>query len=258
MAHLINKGTQSSTIKSYMSAIKRILQDDGYQWTDDRVLFASMTRACKLINDKVRTRLPISSGLLDLILFEIQRFFTAKKQFYLEFLYKSLFILGYYGLMRIGELTASEHVLKAKDLHTGTNKQKILMILHSSKTHSRANLPQKIKITANNNKTNMYVQNRNFCPFAMVNRFAEMRGNYKSQDEQFFIFKDGTPVKGADAMKMLRSMIDNLGLQSQLYGFHSLRIGRSSEMLNKLHFSLNEVKRLGRWRSSCVFKYIRN
>ena len=32
--------------------------------------------------------------------------------------------MGYYGLMRIGEISMGPHVLKAKDIHIATNKQK--------------------------------------------------------------------------------------------------------------------------------------
>ena len=60
-------------------------------------------------------------------MFELERIFN--KQFYLESLYKAIFVLAYYGLMQIGELTQSNHVLKAKDIQIGVNKPKILLIL---------------------------------------------------------------------------------------------------------------------------------
>ena len=78
IGHLIDKGIQSSTIKSYVSAIKKTLVDDDYEWQDNRVLLGSLTRACKLVNDRVKTRLPVQRGLLDLLLFEIQRNGTWK------------------------------------------------------------------------------------------------------------------------------------------------------------------------------------
>ena len=67
------KGLQSQTIRSYVSAIKSILIDDGYQWNDDRILLNSITRACRLKNDKLRCRLPISQKLLDILILELQR-----------------------------------------------------------------------------------------------------------------------------------------------------------------------------------------
>ena len=72
-AFLIEKGTQSQTIKSYVSAIKSILMDDNYQWRDDRILLNSLTKVCKLENDHLRCRLPISQKLLDILIFELKR-----------------------------------------------------------------------------------------------------------------------------------------------------------------------------------------
>ena len=72
MAYLIDKGVQSSTIKSYVSAIKRTLLNDKYKWKDELILLTSLTKACKLVNDSVRTRLPIHCSLLEMILFELQ------------------------------------------------------------------------------------------------------------------------------------------------------------------------------------------
>ena len=73
---------------------------DGYNWDDKLVLVRSLAKACRIINDTVRTRLPIQCGLLEMILFEVQRMFHG--QWYLEQLYKAVFSLSYYGMMASG------------------------------------------------------------------------------------------------------------------------------------------------------------
>ena len=65
-------------------------------------------------------------------------------------MYKALFLLGYYGLMRVGELTASPHVARAANVNVALNKNKILIILYTSKTHGLEARPQRIKITSAN------------------------------------------------------------------------------------------------------------
>ena len=152
IGYLIDNGMQSSTVKSYVSAIKKTLILDKYKWNDDLVLVRSLAKACKIVNDRVHTRLPIHCGLLEMILFEVQRYFTTQNQWYLEIMYKALFAVSYYGLMRVGEVTHSQHVLKAKDVHVACNKDKMLLVLYSSKTHDKSNRPQKIKITSNKNE----------------------------------------------------------------------------------------------------------
>ena len=193
-AFLVDQGIQSSILKSYFSAIKKILSSNGFELKFDQLLLNSLAKACRLINDRVHTRLPIQSGLLKMLLFEIQRVY--KNQFYLETMYKALFILAYYDLLRIGKLTASPHIAKAKDIRIGLNKNKILIILHTSKMHGLGSKPQKIKISEGNSciENKVRCKKRFFCPFDTVRNYLKIRGCYKDENEQFFIFRDGSPV----------------------------------------------------------------
>ena len=113
IAYLVDNGTQSSTIKSYFSAIKKLLWSDNYYKLDEnRILRNTLTSACKLINDRAHTWLPAHIDLLEILMFEFEGMF--KTQHYLEILYKTIFLIGYYGLLRIAEMTMSPHTLKAK------------------------------------------------------------------------------------------------------------------------------------------------
>ena len=156
VAHLIDiKKFQSSSVKSYISAIKRTLIDDNYLWCDNKVMLNSLTCACKISNDRVTTKLPIHCGLLEVMLFDLERMYGSQP--YLETLFKSIFALGYYGLMQIGELTMGPHVLKAKNVHLALNKEKLLLILYTSKTHDKGSYPQNIKITENRMKNPIFI-----------------------------------------------------------------------------------------------------
>ena len=256
VGHLISQGKQSATVKSYVSAIKRTLVDDNYSWRDDRILLSSLTRACRVRNDRVRTGLPISCSLLELILFEVQRMMRNESQMYLELLYKAVFCLGYYGLLRVGELTDSPHVVKAANIHMGVNKKKILIILYSSKTHGDYTRPQKVKITANVDEKSGKYRHRNFCPFAVVGNYMSIRGDYLTDGENLFVFGDGSPVHAEHARKVLRHAITAIGLDAKLYDMHSFRIGRTSDLI-RYGYSVQEVQRMGRWKSNAIFKYIR-
>ena len=186
VAYLVDAGFQSSSVKSYISAIKwTLINYADYDWQDNMVLLGSLTRACKLINDCVKTRLPITCSLLELILFEVGRQFGSKGQPYLEMLYKAVFTLGYYGMLRVCELTLTEagHVIKASNVHLAMNKQKLLIYLYSSKTHNEGNLPQKIKIEANNSEKSGRYRHRNFCPFKLMREFLSIRTEYTDNEE---------------------------------------------------------------------------
>ena len=187
-AYLVDKGIQSSTIKLYFSTIKKILTLDGFDFSINEVILNILTKSCHLINDRIKTRHPIKARLLDILLFEMERYFEM--QMYLCWLYKAIFCLAYYGLFRIGELTRSNHVIKAKDVNIGQNKSKILIILYTSKTHRLELRPQKVKIaeTAVASQTHNYKLNRQqtnsnqfkqnvkfFCPFEITRKYLMLR-----------------------------------------------------------------------------------
>ena len=243
------EGIQSSTIKSYISAIKHKLLMDGYEWNGNLALFAALTRASKLKNDVLRTRLPIGKKFLEVILFEIQRKFS--KDPYKRSLYKTIYLVAYHGLMRIGELTISPHVLKAVDVHDARNKQAFKFVLHSSKTHGRGDHPQKIRIEKVDKTTNF------FCPVEEITNYLEIRGRFaKSINEPFFRFEDKQPITANHVRKTLKQVINNLHLDSSLYDTHSFRIGKATDMF-KEGTTVEQIKEAGRWKSNAVYKYLR-
>ena len=122
VGHLVHSKRKSTTIKCYISAIKAVLGYAGIKLKLDDALLSALTQACKIKNDTIHTRLPITRCVLHLILNNLANTFTSPQP-YLVSLFKALFCMAYYGLFRIGELTSSPHIVKAKDVHVGTNKK---------------------------------------------------------------------------------------------------------------------------------------
>ena len=251
----MNGGVQSSTLKSYFSAIKHILKSNGYEWDDRKALLGSIVKGCKLENDTLKVRLPIQKGLLEILLLEIERYFgEIQGQPYLESMYKALFCIAYYGMMRVGELTLSDHTLKACDIHMGDNKDKMLLVLYTSKTHGRKNKPQEIKIAA----VKLLKEDKKFfCPFETVSKFLRIRGPFLDTEEMLFVFRDHSPVKPHQFRCTLRLLLDRLDLDSSLYDVHSFRSGRTCD-LARFGYSVDQIKAMGRWKSNAVYRYLKN
>ena len=190
-----------------------------------------------------------------MLLFEIEGFYNGNNpQPYLEILYKTIFCLGYYGMLRVGEMTWSPHTVKACDVHVGDNKEKILIVLYTSKTHGEESRPQKIKIAASDKcmKTTRF-----FCPFQTVIEYMDMRGPYGDKLEPFFVFADKSPVKSFQLRNFLRQLLENLNLDSSLYDVHSFRSGRTSD-LAEFGYSIDQIKAMGRWKSNAVYRYLKD
>ena len=144
IGYLIKTNKQSSTIKSYISALKSVLRESGIKFEEDIYLLRSLTKACKMVNDKVYVKLPIHKNLLQIILQQINQIHDTQP--YLCVMYKALFVSTYFGMLQIGEVTVSNHVIKACDVQIVQNKDKIMFILWSSKTHVENTTPQIVKI----------------------------------------------------------------------------------------------------------------
>ena len=251
--YLVEQGAQSQTIKSYFSAIKFILKSDGYTWNDDEAQLKVITKSCEIINDRIKIRLPIRVHLLEQILFEEQRKFTTQP--FIQSMYKTLFCTAYYGMMRIGELVKaeSEHFVRAKDVHLSPNQDKIMLRLHTSKTHVQGDKPQEIKIS----KTQVLEVQRFFCPFKLMREYISYRGiGFEEYSKAFFIYHDGSPVLADTVRTTLRQLLDNLNLDSSLYDTMSFRSGRVVDMY-KMGYSLESLKRIGRWKSDAIYHYIK-
>ena len=144
-------------------------------------------------------------------------------------------------------------MLKAKDVHVGVNRKSIMLKLHSSKTHSKADRPQTIIINENDEpRLSVSI----YCPILQLNRYWKIRPAYVTEDEQFFVFVDRTPVTQAFFRNFLREIIVALELDPQVYEPHSFRIGRASDLMKK-GFSIDRIKQIGRWKSNAVYKYLR-
>ena len=235
VGYLIDKNRRSSTIKSYVSAIKAVLREDGKEIKEDKFLLASLVRACKFHNDLATVCFPIHKQLLDILLKGIDKLFLStgnNNQPYLAIKYKAMFASAYYGLFRIGEIATGTHPILAKDVHIGQNKQKILIVLWMSKTHGKDSFPQSVKITAmkidnfrskwdqSNHKTNNL-----FCPYALLKRYLRVQSKYISDQEPFFVFRDRTPVSTGNVTLILKHTLRECGFDARKYSMHGMRTG---------------------------------
>ena len=251
---MIQTNKKAGTIKSYISAIRAILLDVKVELKEDKFLLSSLTKACKLTNDHVRIRLPIKKGLLFIVLKAAVEFFGDQP--YLATLYQALIPTAYFRLFRVGELTLSPHVIKARDVQIGKNKNKLLFILRSSKTHCSSNKPQMVKIQSIEQKNPQSCKTKYNCPFTLLKEYLNVRGPAQSKKEQFFVFSDGSPVTPHHMRTNLKALLSRARFQAKYYDTHSLRIGRATDLLN-MGISVETIKKLGRWKSNAVFNYLR-
>ena len=133
----------------------------------------------------------------------------------------------------------------------------MMFILHSSKTYNKGNKPQVIKINSKDfdTKKGTTAANIAYCPFQVLRQYIKIRKGFENKNEKFFIFRDKTLVTGSCMRTVLRKLLVLCGCQGELYGTHSLRAGRSVDLL-AMGVPVETIKKLGRWKSKSVYVYL--
>ena len=161
------------------------------------------------------------------------------------------------GLMRIGEVVTGTHTARAKDVHISHNKDKILIVLFSSKTHGFESQPKKSKLRLlDQSDYRSRPVHRFFCPFKILRQYMRLRGGFDTDDEPFFTFQGNVKIWPRHVRATLRQMLSRLNIEPMLYNIHSFRIRRSGDML-KAGYSFCQIKMAGRWRSNIIYKYLK-
>ena len=75
--------------------------------------------------------------------------------------------------------------------------------------------------------------------------------------EPFFVFSDRTPVTPKQMGSCLKIVLKKAGFDQKLYGTHSLRAGQTCDLC-KLGISVENIKKLGRWKSNAIFRYLKS
>ena len=251
--YLIKNNRKSQTIKSYISAIKAVLKDNNIRLREDVYLLASLTKVCRIHNDRLKSKLPIHKSLLHCVLQKIDSYYVENNQPYLSVLFKAIFITGYYGLLRVSELVGI-HAVKAVDVYIRENKSKFMLILRTSKTHGLGDKPQIIKLSSAIQRDDMVKSS--FCPFQKLNSYVESCPSCRNINERFFVFCDRSSIPPIQLVCTLNISFLHLNLDPKAYSLHGLCAGRASDLLN-YGVSVETIKKLGRWKSNAVYTYLR-
>lgn len=115
VASRVEKGDYSHTVESYLSGIKSMLAVDGIEINTRTARLRALIKACKYKNDRVIQRMPIKEALLVRIIRQVDIMFAGQP--YLASLYKCMLVMGYFGMMRVGEMASGDHPVMARDVH---------------------------------------------------------------------------------------------------------------------------------------------
>ena len=176
------------TIQSYISGVKAILESEGIELNIDRSQLTTLVRACRAEDNDFFVRMPIQCSLMIMILDYIECRLLNINQPYLAKLYNAITVLGYFGMLRIGEMTTGTYPIAASDVLVSEDKRKLQYILRSSKMHGKSNQPQRVTILSGNCTDKEKLLDK-YCPYQIILNYANSRPKYRCNNDPFFVFR---------------------------------------------------------------------
>lgn len=162
-----------------------------------------------------------------------------------------MMVAGYYGYLRVGEMTKSRHNILQDDMCLATNKAEVVFLIRSSKTQKRGTKPSKVEI-----KPDQEDFGSKLCPIRIMQDFCDIKNRRGVVGRTFFSLSDGSEVTSGMFRGVLRRALKDNGMEKHLYNSHSLRSGRATDKFRwGIHVEM--IKREGRWSSSAVYKYFK-
>ena len=235
-------GYAPASITSYTCAIGYVHKFKSLPDPTSSFIIQRLLAAITKVNTRCDTRLPITITVLRQLVLSLGQ---TSLNTYIRFLLKAMFLVAFYGLMRIGEITTDlkgQATLMIEHL-TFEQGRAILSISHFK--HNSSSRPFQIVLSKQRDDT--------LCPLRALQSYMQMRGN---QAGPLFCFPGLQPVSRSFFINKLNFLLNFCGLSRNLYKSHSFRIGAAS-FYASLGLSDEQIRLLGRWKSTAFRKYIR-
>ena len=243
ISYLHTQGYSPASIVAHSSSIGYLHRLTGLHNPMKSTIVQKLLSGVTKVSPPSPPRLPITIGILVCL---IQGVDQVVPLYYQRVLIKAMLTIGFFGLMRIGELT------KTKDNIIPLSIQQITFTPHLvtiSITHFKHN--QKLKPV---DIPLIPYPLQDICPIHNLSQYLSLRGFDLGP---LFRFHNSSPVSRQFFAKTLARLITFAGFQSERYKAHSLRIGGASYYAS-IGYTDTQIRLLGRWDSNAFVKYIRS
>ena len=239
---------QYPTIKQYLAAIRFFQLQQGMQDPLKTTPQLSLLLRGVQKQAKPRTRLPISTTLLE----NIVKTIMGRSHLHIQdrYLYASAMTMAFFGCLRCGEITYPSTKTFNPRIHLAVkdvriSKKGLELTIKRSKTDQLGN-GVTVTIGPGNNTT---------CPLRLLQKFMRYRKR-ASRSDALFRFHNGSLLTRAKLQTILQESLQALGLPANKFGTHSLRIG-SATAAATAGVPMDVIKAMGRWSSECYRQYIK-
>lgn len=248
IAALSLEGKAPSTISSYLAGVAFNHKING--WDDPLKAFViqKLLEGSRRLNRRTDSRAPLTLAILRELIPVLER---VCRNSYEACLFRSAFLLAFFAFLRVGEFTAKSRsdnchkVIALSDISfVDPGNSRVQLTLRYSKTDQlgRASI---IDICSGSEGA--------VCPVSALKSFILMRPRVEGP---LFLHLDRTPLTRYQVQSVLSKALVASGRSALRFRTHSFRIGAATTAA-VCGIGSDEIKRLGRWRSSAFQLYIR-
>ncbi len=249
MAYLSKLGYATSSVSTTVAAISFAHKVNGWYDPGENFLIKKIKEGVRRgVGLRVDKRLPISVQILENIVSILQPICSSQFE---ALLFKAASLLAFFALLRVSEYAAYSkkgdlsRMLQVGDVRLpGPKVNCVEIVLRFSKTDQRGAASQ-ISISA--------MPGSILCPVEALSAFLACR---LPGPGPLFTHFDRSPLTTSEVNHVIRECTKTLGLPSELFSSHSLRIGAAtSAAQNGVHDEV--IQTMGRWKSAAYQIYIR-
>lgn len=255
VAHLMEDGLQHSSIKGYLSAVRRlqIVKGLGDPFAASWPLLEYTLRGIKLRQARHRDtqskkRLPITPDILQ----KLRESWEKDDHNHDHIMLWAACCTCFFGFLRSGEVT----VPSSREYDPEGHLSEGYIALDSQRN------PSVVRVHIKAAKTDPFRQGvyvflgktgNKLCPVVAVAAYLVVRGR---QPGPFFLFRSGSLLSRELLVKHIREALLPYGVDVKKYSGHSFRIGAATAAA-AMGVEDSMIKTLGRWQSSAYQTYVR-
>ena len=243
VGYLDVKDYSPNSLYTYISALSYIHKLKAYP--DPTISFSVQKAISGAVKNRrsLDTRRPITVDILKKMVAALQHTVTS---LYLRALFRAMYSVSFFALMRIGEVTVDTQGAVAIFFHQVTFQQNHLTISITHFKHNLSNQPFDLVVTPQND--------HNICPIKALLNYFTFRG---TANGPLFCFSNLRPIPREFFTRHLRQVVSFCQLEPGVFKSHSFRIGGASHYA-EMGFSDEQIRLMGRWKSTAFRKYIRS
>ena len=252
VAHLYQEGLCSSTVKSYLSAVRhsQIALGLGDPQVANMPQLAYVTRGLWKLTVKGdrNQRLPFTPHILR----QLHAVWECYPNWYDATMLWAACCMCFFGFLRSGEIVVPSDSDYDPTVHLSLGDVRV----------DNTSSPSYLEIYIKASKTDPFWQgvrvylgksNTDICPVASVLAYMVVRG---PRQGPFFVFADGHGLTRDRLVTALRSALHSAGIPEHNYAGHSFRVGAATTAAqNGVPESI--IKTMGCWESAAYMLYIR-